>query len=519
MLKNIFSKTRKQTESQPKAKHSAKKRSLMAFMKNLFIGDGDVDTAMVFMHTEVNAIIQNCLPIWRNESRVLSRTNPTARSYLGLLEANVIGKEGFTLQLEIKNNDGTINTDLSNQIETEWKAWSKAVTPDGKMNLAQFSRLALRTEAVDGEAIIYLINSPKADKVNPYNFSIKLLNSAWLDHTYSQADTGNGYISLGIEKDTYDRPIKYYFTTDTKNKIKIDGLDLEFRKGIDAKSIIHKFTIEEVGQSRGTPWFNPIAQDLKNFKGYVSAVVVNERVAASKMGFFTKKEDSLDSDAEDTSIETIKVSPGSLTELPTNYDFKDWNPTSGNANFSEVTSTLLRQVAASLNVSYNVLAGDLTNVNYSSIRAGMLSERDSWRILQADHVQSVLVPIFKEWLIQADLSGKISIPQGVTIQKIVESARWIGRGWDWVDPLKDIQAILLGVNGGLITRTKALAEKGENYEDVLKQISEEQELAKQLGVVLTTQPTQKPTTGNTDASNQDNTDATGVQNESTTQTQ
>jgi capsid protein len=63
-------------------------------------------------------------------------------------------------------------------------------------------------------------------------------------------------------------------------------------------------------------------------------------------------------------------------------------------------------------------------------------------------------------------------------------ARWIPRGWAWVDPLKDTQAGVLAVQSGLASRSSLLAEQGEDFEDVLEQLAEEEDMADAAGVSI-----------------------------------
>ena len=65
---------------------------------------------------------------------------------------------------------------------------------------------------------------------------------------------------------------------------------------------------------------------------------------------------------------------------------------------------LLRFVSSSLGVSYNALASDLEGVNYSSMRSGLLIERDQWRMLQSLMKEQMLQPIFEDWISMVLLS-------------------------------------------------------------------------------------------------------------------
>ena len=48
----------------------------------------------------------------------------------------------------------------------------------------------------------------------------------------------------------------------------------------------------------------------------------------------------------------------------------------------EFMQSVLRNISSALLVMYPSLANDLEGVNFSSIRAGLVDERDMWRIVQ-----------------------------------------------------------------------------------------------------------------------------------------
>lgn len=63
--------------------------------------------------------------------------------------------------------------------------------------------------------------------------------------------------------------------------------------------------------------------------------------------------------------------------------------------------------------------------------------------------------------------------------------RWRVKRWQWVDPLKEAQAQSEAIDARLTSRTRLADEAGEEFEDILEEISEEQKLAASLGVELT----------------------------------
>jgi lambda family phage portal protein len=189
-------------------------------------------------------------------------------------------------------------------------------------------------------------------------------------------------------------------------------------------------------------------------------------------------------DAEKQGMYTLEANPGMIETLPPGMEFVAWNPDHPANAFQNFVITLLRQVATGLGVSYNALASDLVGVNYSSLRSGMLIERDLWRRLQSFLIESLLSRVFEEWLDLALLSGELVLDSRDPARFL--EGLWQPRGWQWVDPLKDVQSALLGIDGGLTSRTDVLADKGEDVEAIFEQLSQEKKLAKQYGLQLET---------------------------------
>jgi len=100
-------------------------------------------------------------------------------------------------------------------------------------------------------------------------------------------------------------------------------------------------------------------------------------------------------DKQDNNI-IQEVEPGLITQLPHGWEFKEFDPTHPGRTSRAYQGTL-RGIASGLGVSYNSLASDLESVNYSSMRAGSIEERDAWKISRLHH-SDLCQPIFAEWL-------------------------------------------------------------------------------------------------------------------------
>ena len=141
---------------------------------------------------------------------------------------------------------------------------------------------------------------------------------------------------------------------------------------------------------------------------------------------------------------------------------------------------VLRGVSAGLGVSFSSLSNDLTEVNFSSIRAGLIEERETWKSLQAWFVESFLNRVYSEWLEMALLSEAVSLPYAKYPK--FNASKWTGRRWAWVDPLKDVEAAKAAVAAGFKSATQIINEAGGDIEELYQELSEEKALAKEYGL-------------------------------------
>jgi capsid protein len=124
----------------------------------------------------------------------------------------------------------------------------------------------------------------------------------------------------------------------------------------------------------------------------------------------------------------------------------------------------------------------MSTVNYSSARIALLDERDMWRMDQQDMIESLLEPIFNDWLLYALTTQAVQLP--FSKYEKFNKPVFTGKTWDWVDPLKDITAAVMEIRAGLGTATKYLAEQGEDLLETYTVLKRERDLAQQMGLNL-----------------------------------
>ena len=144
-----------------------------------------------------------------------------------------------------------------------------------------------------------------------------------------------------------------------------------------------------------------------------------------------------------------------------------------------------RAVAAAMGITYEMLTGDLTQVNYSSIRAGLLEFRRRCEALQHGVIVHQLCrPIWRAWMDQAVLEGALDLPGYRKDRRTYQAAKWIPQGWSWVDPQKEFNAMKLAIRAGLMSRSEAISGNGYDAEDVDREIAAVNARADALGLVF-----------------------------------
>jgi len=421
----------------------------------------------------------------------LFKNNAYARRYVDLFRMNVVGPDGFNLQSRAGewtiNKDGKpqfVQDDAANaMIEDRFADWSKAAncTVDGGLSFRALQDQLAIYIARDGEFLVRKIYNK-----SKYAFQLQVLEPHLLDHNLNKDLPNGNFIRMGVEVDNWRRPVAYHLMRRTP---KYDAYGTTYYQvahdRIPATEIYHGFLHEWAFQYRGYSRMAPVMIHLRMLKAWEIAAVVNARQTAERPGWL--KKESPQGDAKFPTPEkgadgqpTIPSSIGEYGFLPSGWGVEKPESDYPHQQHEMFVRANLRAIASGLGVSYNMLANDLVGVNYSSIRAGLLDEREQWKGWQRWFIEAFLEPVFGDWLEMATIAGEVKISFAKLDQ--YNCPVWTGRRWAWVDPLRDVEALVLEREALLKSRTQAVAERGGDFRDVVEQIAREEEFLKSLGI-------------------------------------
>ena len=432
----------------------------------------------------------------RVKSRDLVRRNAWAAAGVEAFVSNAIGT-GIKPQSMVADNA------LREAIHSLWWDWCEETDAAGLTDFYGLQALACRAMLEGGECLVRLRYRRPEDGL-PVGLQLQLLEPEHLPTTLNQELPSGNVIRAGIEFDRLGRRAAYHLYRSHPGDGALSsplapmsgtggwfgGLDTV---RVPASEIVHLFRPLRPGQIRGEPWLARALVKLNELDQYDDAELVRKKTAAMFAGFITRlsPEDNLMGEGvpDANGAAMAGLEPGTMQILEPGEDVKFSQPADVGASYAEFLRMQFRAVAAAMGITYEMLTGDLTQVNYSSIRAGLLEFRRRCEAIQHNVIVHQLCrPIWRAWMEQAALEGALALPQFNQNKRNYLSARWIPQGWQWVDPKKEFDAMLTAIRAGLLSRSEAISAFGYDAEDIDREIAADNQRADELGLVFDSDP-------------------------------
>lgn len=444
---------------------------------------GRLTASMAAWSGSVNSDLDGSLVIMRARARQMAQSNEYGKRFLSMCASNIIGRTGPKLQVRAymatpdKNGAPVLDKTANDTIEIHWQRWGKTADITEVMDFAHLCRVATKSMARDGEALIRKVRRRDL----PYGFALQLLEADRLDEGIN-VQLANGSVRQGVETDSTGRRVAYWIKERHPGESYAAGSSRAER--VPASDIIHLYLPERAEQMRGYTWLHAILMRAHQLGGFNDAAVLAARIGASKIAALERTDDAIDAtatmaDGQIGGSLQMNIEAGEMFELPPGYKLNSWNPEYPHANYESFVKACMRGISAGLDVATHNLSGDMTDVNYSSARIAELGEREQWMVLQDWVIFRLIEPVYQEWLAIALLRGDIKFEQSGKalpadkLSKFVNASRFQGRRWRWVDPAKEISAATDAVSLGVTSRTRLAAEQGEDFDDLLDELKME----------------------------------------------
>lgn len=425
--------------------------------------------------SSANSEIGSALEKLRSRSRDLVRNSPYAARALDELVGQAIGT-GIAAQAS------SANEALNRQIDEAWSVWAAGeCDADGQLDFNGIQDLVTRTVLESGEALIRFRPRFASDGLD-VPLQLQVIEPDWLDHRKT-GKTDTGYIIQGVEFDLVGRRIYYWLFSEHPGDVVSTSLSgNSASRRVPASEVVHVYRKRRPGQVRGVPLLAPVMLALRDLDEYQDAERVRKKIEACLTAFVTQPEGvgetSMGATTTDSAGKRIEeFRPGMIMYGQAGEGVEFFAPT-GSGGFGEYIRQNERTIAAGIGLTYEQLTGDLSNVNYSSYRAGLLSFRtgvESFRWLTL--VPGFLRPVRERFIDAAFAAGKIREQAYQTV--------WTPPAFGSVDPLKDAQAVMLDLLSGRMTWPQAVAEFGFDPRKQLAEIQKWKPLLETAGVKFT----------------------------------
>lgn len=409
----------------------------------------------------------------RTRSRALMQNVPYMAQGLRALVANVVGTG-------IVPNWSGANAEKLNEA---WAKWVNQADADGRVDLYGMQAAAYRAMEQDGEVLIRLRPRRMTDGL-AVPLQLQLLEIDWLDSYRSgRAEGSNNTIANGIEYDMLGKVAGYWLFDQHPGEITSMTRARSSSHFVPASSIIHLFTPDRPGQGRGFPRAAPVIarvrdlqvyedaeQQRKNLEARLSVLASGDvaQLAASPPG-----EDAAPSTPGTNNLGAL--AGGAIIQIPTGMTTTVIEPKAV-PGYVEYVKWQLHLIAAGFGVTYEMMTGDVNEVNFSSARVRRLDFVREIEMLQ----WTLLVPKLCRRICLAFAEAAVL---GGVVGEVNEKIDFATPKWDYVNPQQDVRADLEEISGGLSSISEKLRRRGYKPEAVFKELADDFKKLEDLGVL------------------------------------
>lgn len=423
----------------------------------------------------------------RDRARHLVRNNAWGRSGVWTWESECIGT-GIRPRFKLKDPK------LRERIQHLWDAWTVQADADEVLDFYGMQASAMRNLVESGELFIRLRpRRPGDGLVVP--LQLQMVEADQVPLNREIGGLGLNRVIAGVEFDPIGKRVAYHMFRRHPDDPQ-SGIDGVIPVRVPAGSVIHVYKPWRIGDVRGTTWFSNILLKLFDLDKYDDAELLRKQVAALLTGFIfpsadddrtpllNETDDDADQDASGADRE-VRLEAGTLHVMEEAGDLKMAEPADVGGSYEAFLKFQLQAIAVGLGLPFELLTGDLSNVNFTSMRAGLMVFRRKCLQLQKHVINHQLNRrVATEWLRQAILAGALPSMSTMEFNEIILRTSWIGQGFEWVQPVHEQEADMRAVRGGFKSRAQVITENGQDPEDLDNEIAEDNARADALGLVF-----------------------------------
>ncbi|WP_428492153.1 phage portal protein [Rhodopila sp.] len=414
--------------------------------------------------------------------------------------------------------DPTWADEFGHAVDACWRAWSDDVNHycDAMqcLTMPQLFWVALRHKLIDGDALAVMLYRPETLGFGKarYATSVQLIDPDRLSNPQLRFDQNS--MRGGVEVDDYGVPVGYWIRRahagdwfSAAKSVQWDRFDRRTSWG--RPIVVHDYDHDRASQHHGgVGILTPILQRLKMLSRYdateLDAAVINAIFAAYVRSPYDPKmiEAGLSSEGVDTDglgeyqgmradywhNKRALIGDAQMTHLFPGEEVGTVNAARPSTNFAPFETAILRHIAGGIGVTYEQLTGDFSQTNYSSFRGAtneiLKTFNRRTKGFEAGFCNQIRAAFLEEVMEVEDVPLPAGAPPFEEFRAAYSKAMWLKPGRGRVNPIDEVRASTLAMQGGLSTLEAEAAEQGLDWEEILDQRGVEIARFKERGIEL-----------------------------------
>lgn len=417
--------------------------------------------------------------------------------------------------------------DFVSAIRNEWYLWANdpnfQADAAESQTVTQMFRTALRAKLVEGDGLGMMLWQPDAVRngLARYATRLQIIDPDRMSNPQEMIDTHDR--RNGVQINEAGAPVGYHIRRahqyDWYDSVASITWDFFPRRTAWGRPVVvHDFDKERGGQHRGVGVLTVAMGRFRQLNRYDDASLKAALIRATLGFFLTSPRDENDAsdslslqsaDGADEYFQNLAnalynqqpvmingarvpvLAPGEKLQVAAGPGSTD--------DYAAIQDSGHRSIAAATGQATPEVSNDFSKLNYSSYRGALLQASKTLARIRGDFASGFATPVYTAWMEEAIDRNPGLLPRGVRPDQFPElraglcGVRWIGPGRGWIDPVKERQGEVLGLDAGFGTLEDTCADiEGEYWEDRIDQRAIEVAAMNERGLKLPNWAAQAP---------------------------
>lgn len=426
-------------------------------------------------------ILRSDAVLLRSRARALTRDNPQVSRAVQTLVDLAVG-DGHEYQARVEE-DGDLVEPVNRALGECWARWCEEADYSGRLHFGEIQALCKREEVEAGEWL--LVRHIVDDPARYLPIAYQVLEAERLATSGAVPLQGNE-LDQGVEFDPRTgRVAAYHFRREGPGRGSMRPLR------VASRFVLHGFAAIRAPQFHGV---TALAQGvlLADMLHDLLMSELNGSRLASKWLAWVKTADPVGFQAGSVASRRPATQYGKIEEFASGFReflFPNEEVTLAKSdrpgdNFAPFVSLMVRSLAVSLGVPAEVLLGDYSGLNYTTLRGARIDLAHALRPHQSRHRRQLLEPVLRDVLGFAALTRRVRELAGYWADpRRYQRAEWAPPGLEPLDPLREGRAAADAVASRLASPQEWIRRRGRDPERVLQEVAAYRKRSAELGLV------------------------------------